>query len=89
MADKLSPALKPIQPFLVIAKQFKKRDPIVSYYGEAFSVASFYVNVWSIFNTANMYAVQEGIRSAKGDPAAKAYLLTLMDEIETVSLSPE
>ena len=37
MADKLSPALKPIQPFLVIAKQFVKRDPIVAYYGENWS----------------------------------------------------
>lgn len=33
-----------------------------------------------------MYAVQEGIRMAKGDPGAKAYLLTLMDQIETVSI---
>ena len=32
-----------------------------------------------------MYAVQEGIRLAKGDVSAKGYLLTLMDQIETVS----
>ena len=32
-----------------------------------------------------MYAVQEGIRLAKSDASAKAYLLTLMDQIETVS----
>ena len=32
-----------------------------------------------------MYAVQEGIRLAKGDASAKAYLLTLMDQTEAVS----
>ena len=35
--------------------------------------------------SANMYAVQEGIRLAKGDAAAKGYLLTLMDQTEAVS----
>lgn len=33
-----------------------------------------------------MYAVQEGIRLAKSDPGAKGYLITLMDQIETVSI---
>jgi hypothetical protein len=32
-----------------------------------------------------MYAVQEGIRLAKSDPSAKAYLITLMDQMERVS----
>ena len=34
MADKLPPALKGIQPFMAISKQFTKRDPIISYYGK-------------------------------------------------------
>lgn len=34
MAVQVPPALKTIQPFLVISKQFTKRDPVVSYYGE-------------------------------------------------------
>ena len=33
-----------------------------------------------------MYAVQEGIRIAKGDKEAKAYLFTLMNELESVSV---
>lgn len=33
MAEKVPPALKSVQPYLVVAKQFSKRDPIVAYYG--------------------------------------------------------
>lgn len=33
-----------------------------------------------------MYAVQEGIKLGKGDPDAKAYLMSLMDNIQTVRL---
>lgn len=38
-----------------------------------------------ILCTANMYAVQEGIRLAKSDKEAKGYLMILMDQIDTVS----
>ena len=34
MADKLPPALKGIQPFIAISKQFAKRDPVIAYYGK-------------------------------------------------------
>ena len=34
-----------------------------------------------------MYAVQEGIRLSKNDKEAKVYLLGIMDEIESVSVS--
>ena len=34
MADQIPPALKSVQPYLTIAKQFAKRDPVVAYYGE-------------------------------------------------------
>ena len=34
MAGQVPPALKAVQPFLVISRQFTKRDPVVSYYGE-------------------------------------------------------
>lgn len=33
---------------------------------------------------ANMYAVQEGISLGKSDPAAKAYLLNTMDQLQTM-----
>ena len=48
MAEKLSPALKPIQPFLVIAKQFVKRDPVVAYYGEDLSSHFVYMKLFTI-----------------------------------------
>ena len=33
MADKAPPGLKTVQPYLMLAKQFTKRDPVVAYYG--------------------------------------------------------
>jgi len=34
MAEGPSSALRAIQPYLLVSKQFAKRDPVVSYYGE-------------------------------------------------------
>lgn len=33
---------------------------------------------------ANMFAVQEGIANSKSDPAAKAYLMGIMDQLQEV-----
>lgn len=33
MADKAPASLKVMQPYLMLAKQFSKRDPVVAYYG--------------------------------------------------------
>ena len=35
MAERKIPAaLKPVQPYLLLSKQFAKRDPIITYYGK-------------------------------------------------------
>ncbi len=36
-------------------------------------------------HAASMYAVQEGIKLGKKDPAAKTFLVTVMDQLQEVS----
>ncbi len=43
---------------------------------------SCYFTVW--FIAVKMYAIQEGMGEVKRDPAAKVYLLNLMDSVEKV-----
>lgn len=38
MADKAPPGLKTVQPYLMLAKQFTKRDPVVAYYANMYAV---------------------------------------------------
>lgn len=89
MADKLPPALKGIQPFIAISKQFAKRDPVIAYYGKiellSDDIQILLYLMFFLHYPANMFAVQEGIRLARSDATAKGYLLTLMDQMESVS----
>ena len=50
-------------------------------------VMTFIESYCFISHTVRMYALQEGISLVKSDPTAKGHLLTIMDELETVSVS--
>ncbi len=84
MAEKPPSSLKGVQPYLMVAKQFIQRDPVVAYYGRSFFAVKAVCLLYSLPPPANMYAVQEGIKLGKSDPSAKAYLSTVMDQLQEV-----
>lgn len=95
-------SLKAIQPFLIVSKQYRERDPVVAYYckqktrsyandtGAGGFRRAFCCNIsrlWVlplIVRVGQLYAVQQGIKLAKGDSSAKSYLLQMMDQLEKV-----
>lgn len=94
MAEGASPALRMIQPYVLVSKQFAKRDPVVSYYGEFTwgqrnAKVIMLQQVCICLPAATMFAVQQGIPASRSDPSAKAFLAQLMDQLEVVSLLQE
>lgn len=83
--DVLPPSLKGIQPYIILAKQHSKRDPIVSYYSK-FQLIEYKIFIlkFLVVPLGTMYAVQQGIKVAKGDQGAKSYLGHLMDQLGQV-----
>lgn len=73
----------------MVARQFSQRDPVVAYYGELCTVINDLCELASPPYllpdlTAKMYAVQEGLGIGKSDPEAKAFLISVMDDLDRV-----
>ena len=85
-ANPVPQSLKPVAQFLVISRQFSKRNAVVSYYSMSHVEMYHVLYIYNSLYKGLMYFVQQGISLCKGDTEAKGFLSNVMQELEEVMI---
>ena len=75
-------SMKALKPYLQHAKQTSKVDPLMSYHCEHISPARVLTSLTSKLHSGKYYAATLGIDKAPSQPDEKAFLLSILDELD-------